>query len=158
MPRLQSRLAAIALRSAAVVLLALPLAGAECADMTEPTTAGAAGGLGASYDGTYNLVSVDGNGLPANIIFVDSQNRLVLTQGQWVISGKSLTTKMWTTQYISGKATSAAQFNPEVHTCTVTISGESASCTLDSGSSIFATISGGTVVYSYSGHQLRFTR
>lgn len=144
------------LRSAAALILALPLAGAECADLTQP--GGAGGGSSASYDGTYELVTVDGSSLPANIIYVDSQNRLVLTKGQWVISGTSLTTKMWTTSYVSGKATSEARFNPEVHTCTVTISGETASCTLDSGSSIYASISGGTVVYSYSGHQLRFTK
>lgn len=144
------------LRSAAALLLALPLAGAECADLTQPSSAG--GGASASYDGTYELVTVDGSSLPANIIYVDSQNRLVLTKGQWVISGTSLTTKMWTTSYVSGRATSEARFNPEVHTCTVTISGETASCTLDSGSSIYASISGGTVVYSYSGHQLRFTK
>jgi hypothetical protein len=156
MPRLRSRLAAIALRSVAGFILVLPLAGAECADLTEPNGGGSA--AASSYDGTYNLVSVDGGSLPANIIFVNSQNRLVLTKGQWVIAGTSLTTKMWTTQYVNGQATSAAQFNPEVHTCTVTISGDTASCTLDSGSSIFATVGGGSVVYSYSGHQLRFEK
>lgn len=156
MPRLRSRLAAVALRSIAGFILVLPLAGAECADLTEPSGAGST--TSGSYDGTYNLVSADGSSLPANIIFVDSQNRLVLTKGQWVIAGTSLTTKMWTTQYVNGQATSAAKFNPEVHTCTVTISGDSASCTLDSGSSIFATIGGGAVVYSYSGHQLRFEK
>lgn len=156
MTGLTPRLGAFLLRSAAALILALPLAGAECADLTQP--GGGATSGSSSYDGTYNLVTVDGSSLPANIIYVDSQNRLVLTKGQWVIAGTSLTTKMWTTSYVSGKATSEARFNPEVHTCTVTISGETASCTLDSGSSIYASISGGTVVYSYSGHQLRFTK
>jgi hypothetical protein len=155
MTGLSPRLGAFVLRSAAALVLALPLAGAECADLTQP--GGGASGAG-SYDGTYELVTVDGSSLPANIIFVDSKNRLVLTKGQWVISGKSLTTKMWTTSYVNGTPTSEARFNPEVHTCEVTISGETASCTLDSGSSIYASISGGTVVYSYSGHQLRFTK
>jgi hypothetical protein len=156
MPRLKSRLAAIALRTTAGFILALPLAGAECADLTQP--GGGATASGGSYDGTYNLVSVDGSSLPADIIYVDSRNRLELTQGQWVISGTSLTTKMWTTSWVNGSPTREARFNPEVHTCTVTIDGDTASCTLDSGSAIYATIGGGTVVYSYSGHQLRFTK
>ncbi|HET9426250.1 MAG TPA: hypothetical protein VFO55_12855 [Gemmatimonadaceae bacterium] len=136
------------------LILALPLAGAECADLTTPGGAGA----GANYDGTYTLVTVDGSSLPANIIYVDSQNRLVLTKGEWTISGKSLTTRMWTTSYVNGTATSEARFNPEVHSCTVTIDDGTATCTLDSGSTIYATIEGGTVVQSYSGHTLRFTK
>ena len=147
MSHLHSRRARFAVRAIAGLILTLPLAGAECADLTSP-----GGSAGANYDGTYTLVTVDGSSLPANIIFVNSQNRLVLTKGEWTISGKSLTTRMWTTSYVNGSATSEARFNPEVHTCTVTIDDGTASCTLDSGSSISASIGDGTVVQSYSGH------
>ena len=147
----------MALRTTAALILALPLAGAECADLTQPG-GGGGGGDGAGYDGTYILVSVDGKPIPQDIIFVDANNHLRLTQGQWIISGTSLTTKMWTTSYVNGVPKSDPKFNPEVHTCTVTISGETASCTLDSGSSISASVSGGAVVQSSSGHVLRFEK
>ena len=147
----------MALRTTAALILALPLAGAECADLTQPGGGGAAGG--ASYDGTYNLVTVDGKPIPQDIIFVDANNHLRLTQGQWIIAGSSLTTKMWTTSYINGVAKSDQNFNPEIHTCTVTISGETASCTLNGSSTVIsATISGGTVVQSSNGHVLRFEK
>lgn len=157
MPHLHFRHARLAVRALAGVILALPLAGAECADLTAP---GGSAAAGASYDGTYTLVTVDGSSLPANIIFVNSQNRLVLTKGEWTISesGKKLTTRMWTTSYVNGTPTSEARFNPEVHGCTVTIDDGQASCTLDSGSSIFATIEGGTIVQSSSGHVLEFKK
>ena len=155
MSYLHSRRARFAVRALAGLILALPLAGAECADLTSP-----GGSAGANYDGTYTLVTVDGSSLPANIIFVNSQNRLVLTKGEWTISesGKKLTTRMWTTSYVNGTPTSEARFNPEVHGCTVTIDDGQASCTLDSGSSIFATIEGGTIVQSSSGHVLEFKK
>ena len=152
----QSRGARLAWRVVSGLILALPLGAADCADLTSANSAG----TGASYDGTYNLVTVDGQSLPANIIYVSAQDRLVLTRGEWVISGggTSLTTKMWTTSYVNGVPKSEARFNPEVHTCSVTIDDGTASCTLDSGSAIYANIESGTVVYSYSGHELRFTK
>jgi hypothetical protein len=154
-----SRHARFALRAIAAVVLTLPLAGAECADLTTP--GGSSASSGASYDGTYTLTTVDAKPLPFNIFFVDNQNKLVLTKGEWIVSngGKSLTTKMWTTSYVSGKATSEARFNPEVHTCSVTISGGTASCTLDSGTSIQATIGSNVVTQtSYGSHVLEFTK
>jgi hypothetical protein len=149
-----ARIGRSALRSFAAVLFAIPLVAGECTDLTSTSSSSSS----TSYDGTYTLLSVDGQGLPYNIIYVNSQNRLSLTRGEWTISGSSLTTRMWTTSYVNGVAQSEARFNPEVHTCTISVSGDQASCTLDSGTPIYATISGGTVVYDYSGHQLKFQK
>ena len=156
MPSFHASVGRNALRSLATVLFAAPLLAGECADLTSTSSTSASSSGG--YDGTYNLVSVDGQSLPYNIIYVNAQNRLSLTKGQWTISGTSLTTRMWTTSIVNGVATSEGKFNPEVHTCTITVSGEQATCTLDSGTPIYATISGGTVVYDNSGHQLKFQK
>ena len=159
MSYLHSRHVRFALRAAAAVVLALPLAGAECADLTTP--GGDTATSGGNYDGTYTLMTVDGKPLPFNIFFVDNSNKLVLTKGEWTVSdgGKSLTTRMWTTSYVSGTAKSEAKFNPEVHTCSVTIKNGVASCTLDSGTSIQATIGSNVVTQtSYGSHVLEFRK
>lgn len=155
MPSFPARIRRNALRSLAAVLFAAPLLAGECADLTSTSSSTSSSG---GYDGTYTLVSVDGQSLPYDIIYVNAQNRLSLTRGEWTISGTSLTTRMWTTSIVSGVPKTEAKFNPEVHTCTITVSGEQATCTLDSGTPIYATISGGTVVYDNSGHQLKFQK
>lgn len=155
MPSFPARIRRNALRSLAAVLFAAPLLAGECADLTSTSSSTSSSG---GYDGTYTLVSVDGQSLPYDIIYVNAQNRLSLTRGEWTISGTSLTTRMWTTSIVSGVPKTEAKFNPEVHTCTITVSGDQASCTLDSGTPIYATISGGTVVYDNSGHQLKFQK
>ena len=133
-------------------ILAFPLLGAgECGDLTGSSD-------DSEYDGVYKLVSVDGQTLPYNMIYVDSRNRLVLTKGYWTLSGRSLSTEMWTTSYVNGVGTSEARFNPEKHTGTVTFSGNRATGTLDTGSSVSTTMSSGTMLTSYNGHQMQFEK
>jgi hypothetical protein len=158
MSYLHSRRARFALRAIAAVVLTLPLAGAECADLTSP---GAAASTGASYDGIYTLASFDGkSGTGGKIFDVDAKNYLQLTRAEWEISnkGKHLETRTWTTQVVNGVSTSAKQFNPEIHTCEIAISGGKASCTLDSGTSIQATIGSNTVTTTNGSHVLVFKK
>jgi len=142
-----------AVRAFVTVAMAFPLLGASDCGLT-----GLNEDDSAKYDGTYTLVSVDGQSLPFNMIYVDSRNRLVLTKGVWTLSGTSLSTAMYTTSYVNGVATSEARFNPERHTGTVTFSGETATGTLDTGSSVSTTLSSGTMLTTYNGHQMRFVK
>jgi hypothetical protein len=145
-----------ALRTAMLsAVLAFPLLGAgECADIT-----GSDDSSSSSYDGTYDLVSVDGKSASTyDIIRVDANNRLVLYRGVWTLSGRTLTTEMSTYSIVNGVRKDDPRFQPERHTGTVTISGGTATGTLDSGSSVSTTLSSGTMLTSYSGHQMKFAK
>jgi len=135
------------------IALAFPMLGADGCDIT-----GTEEDESSSYDGSYNLVAVDGQSLPYNMIYVDSRNRLVLTRGTWTLSGNTLRTEMYTTSVVNGVSTTETRFNPERHTGTVTISGGRATGTLDTGSSVSTTISSGTMLTTYNGHQMKFEK
>ena len=147
-----------ALRAALLTAaMAFPMLGAsDCSDLTGSGDADSS----SSYDGTYDLVSVDGRSIPPgfDLIRVDANNRLVLEKGDWTLSGKTLSTRMYTYSYVNGVYKQDPRFYPERHTGTVTLSGGTATGTLDSGSSVSTTFSSGTMLTSYSGHQMKFVK
>lgn len=139
-----------AIRALCMAVMAFPLLGAsDCGTEPDDTS---------EYDGTYTLLTVDGQSLPYNMIYVDSRNRLVLTKGVWSLNGSSLSTAMYTTSYVNGVGTSEFRFNPERHTGTVTLSGGVATGTLDSGSSVSTTFSSGSMLTTYNGHRMYFVK
>jgi len=95
-----------AVRAFVTVAMAFPLLGASDCGIT-----GLDEDDSAKYDGVYNLVSVDGQSLSSgyNLVYVDSRNKLVLTKGVWTLSGKSLSTAMYTTSTINGSSTSSIE-------------------------------------------------
>jgi len=146
-----------ALRTALLTaVMAFPLLGAgDCSDLT-----GSSDSDSSSYDGTYDLVTVDDRSVASgfDLVRVDANNRLVLYKGTWTLSGRTLSTRMYTYSIVNGVRKDEARFQPEQHTGTVTISGGTATGTLDSGSSVSTTFSSGTMLTSYSGHRMKFVK
>lgn len=139
-----------ALRALLAVVVAVPLMASDCTDVT--------GTKGSSeWDGNYFLKKVDGKSLPTCIICVDSRNQLTLHDGLWTVRGKSITTKMWTKQMINGTTTTESRFWPEQHTGTISVSGSSATITLDTGNKVYASLGDGGLTYTTGGHTYYFT-
>lgn len=132
--------------------VALPLVASACGDVLTGTDDSD------DFDGTYRVVAVDNRSMPAKIIDVDSRNYLLLTRGEWVVSGSTVRTSMWTTSYINGQPRSEARFNPERHTGTITVSGNTATVVLDTGSRITASLSDNGLTYTSNGRTIRFVK
>jgi hypothetical protein len=130
-------------------MLAFPLLGAnECA-LTEPEE---------NFDGTYTLETVNGYSMPFNMQYIDGSNKLVLTSGSWTIIGTTLYTKMSTYMVVSGKRTPTSGSTTENHTGTISVSGSSATATLDNGTKVYATIEDGQLLFDQYGNTLKFRR
>lgn len=139
-------------RTLLAAVLALPLlAASQCDDLL---------GTGANYDGTYVLESVNGQGMPYTMQSYGN-NRLVLERGEWTVSGSGtrLDTKMWSYMVLNGvRQAPDPRFSPERHTGTITLSGNTATGTLDTGSTVRTTFETGTMLTSYNGHQMYFRK
>jgi hypothetical protein len=143
--------AAIAGLASAMVLLT----GASCADLT------GTGSSGTDWDGTYVVTSVDGSSVSsgrAYVLYVDASNYLVLTRGEWVVSGATVSTATWTTQVINGRSTLDPKFNPERHSGKISVSGNTATLELDTGSKLYATREGNGLTSTSNGRKMVFAK
>ena len=140
------------LRALFAIGFAAPLMAADCSDLTGSSSSSA------KFDGTYSLRRFDGKSLPTCIICVDSRNQLILYQGDWTVSGTSVSTAMYTKQMINGTTTTDSRFWPERHTGTISVSGSSATITLDTGNRVYASLESGGLTYTSGGHTYYFEK
>lgn len=133
---------------ATLAVLVLPLVLAGCPaidDMLNPT----------NYVGSYDLVEVNGSGLPFTMAYVDQSNKLVLERGVWTInSDNSLSTQMSGYMLVSG---SRRSFD-ERHSGTVSVSGTTVQVTLDNGRTATAQLDGDQLLTDDQGNRLRFVK
>ena len=140
-------------RTIAAIAAFYPALGAgDCSDLT--------GTKSKNYNGTYQLATVNGQTVSSSSPFYlyggpGDATSLRLISGVWVVSGTSLGTTMTTISRFSGQDDPAYA---EHHTGTISISGSSATATLDNGTEVYASLGSDAITYSTGSATLRFTK
>jgi hypothetical protein len=151
------------LPSLAVVALSLIAACSEVLTGTTSSDPSSTTSGANKWDGVYSLTHVDGAAVSetgtACAVCVDARTYLRVERGEWTVKGLTVTTATWTRGVINGVTQPIdTRFYPERHTGKIVVNGNSATITLDTGSSVTATLANGEMVQTSNGRTMRFRK